>query len=217
MGWTCGRSKGESPERSYRGAQWGKDPGGKRAVHHDVLRDDNKCKHVARLQRAANFGKDTSTDRATCGAVNSPAIRLQLFPAMRSFTDRRYPHTRAHESRCRRGSRRGVHRRHVHYFWRSFHSLYHQDLLQSVWQRIFRVVFLRFLCDKLPTEWQQSYSPIYQLQFNLRNIGHLLTLSSLNRLQSSSEFIVSQVSVFSGDWQSDFRPNYLPFSYSIKS
>jgi hypothetical protein len=200
MGWTCGQSKGESPERTYRGAQRGKDPGGKRVVHCDVLRHDNKRKHVAWLQRAANSDEDTSTDRAASGAVNSPVIRLQLFPTMRSFTARCYPNTWAHESRRRRGSWRGFHRWHVQCICRSFRSLYHQDLLQSVWQSIFRGVFLRFLCDKLPTGLQQSYSPIYQLQFNHRNLGHLLTRSSLDGLQSSTEFTVSQVSACSGDW-----------------
>jgi hypothetical protein len=76
-----------------------------------------------------------------------------------------------------------------------FLLLYHGDLHQSFWQSIFRGVFLRFLCEKIPTGLQQSYSPIYQRQFDHRNLGHLLTRSSLNRLQSSSKLTGSQVSV----------------------
>jgi hypothetical protein len=46
---------------------------------------------VAWLQRVANSSEDTSINRTTSGTVNSPVIRLQLFPVMRSFTASRYP------------------------------------------------------------------------------------------------------------------------------
>jgi hypothetical protein len=59
----------------------------------------NSSKYVARLRRAANSDEDTSVNRAASGTVNSPVIRLQPFPALRSFTVSRYLQTRAHESR----------------------------------------------------------------------------------------------------------------------
>jgi hypothetical protein len=62
-------------------------------------------------KRAMNSGENTSADRAASGAVNSPVIRLQLFPALRSFTASRYPHTRVHESRWLAGIAAQVHRR----------------------------------------------------------------------------------------------------------
>jgi hypothetical protein len=89
---------GESPEHHYRGARQGKDPGGKRGVHCDILRHDNERKHMARLQRVANSGENTSADRAASGAVNSPVIRW-ILPARRSFTASRYPRATEHESR----------------------------------------------------------------------------------------------------------------------
>jgi hypothetical protein len=98
-----------------------------------------------------------------------------------------------------------------------FRLLYNQGLHQSTWQSRLRSQILQLSCGELPTGLQQSYSPIYQLQFDHRNLDHLLTRSSLNRLQSSSEPIVRPVSVLSGDWQSHFLSIYLQFLYSTNA
>jgi hypothetical protein len=74
------------------------------AQEHISLSHDNERKHVARLQRTVNSGENTSVDRATSGMVNSPVIRLQLLPALRSFTSSSYPRATRHESQRQRGS-----------------------------------------------------------------------------------------------------------------
>jgi hypothetical protein len=95
VSWTWDGMNLQSEQRWVTGAQQqcaqrGKDPGGKRDVHYDVLQHDNKHKYVAWLQRAVNSGENISTDRAASDAVNSLGIRLQLFPALRSFTSHIY-------------------------------------------------------------------------------------------------------------------------------
>jgi hypothetical protein len=56
-------------------------------------------KYVAQLRKTANSSEDTSVNCAASGKVNSPVIRLQSFPLLRSFTTNHYSQTRAHESR----------------------------------------------------------------------------------------------------------------------
>jgi hypothetical protein len=83
---------------NYRDVQRDNVLGDGQATYSDLPRRGNSSKYVARLRRAANSGEDTSVNRVASGTVNSPVIRLQLFPALRSCTVSRYPHTRAHES-----------------------------------------------------------------------------------------------------------------------
>jgi hypothetical protein len=112
------RAEGRWVTRVYnRGARWGKDSGGKWAIHCNVLRHDNDCKHVARLQRVVNFGEGTSADRSASGAVNSPAIRLQLLSMLRSFTSNR---ATGHESQHWCGSRCGFTGGEIHCTWDLF-------------------------------------------------------------------------------------------------
>jgi hypothetical protein len=98
-----------------RGARWGKDSGCKWVIHCDVLWHSNNRKNVARLQRAANSGKGTLADRAACGAVNSPTIRLQQLFVLRSSSG--YPRATMHELQRRHGSWRGFTGGEIHCTW----------------------------------------------------------------------------------------------------
>jgi hypothetical protein len=87
----------------------------------------------------------------------------------------------------------------------SFSSLYHQNTIQNTWQSLFGGDLLQILCSNLTIHLYQSCSSINQLQIDYRDLAHLLTPSSLNRVQSLAELTVRPVSDYMGDWQQYFE------------
>jgi hypothetical protein len=79
-------------------------------------------------------------------------------------------------------------------------TLYHQTSYQGAWQSDFRSLDLWFSCSNYLIHLYQCCSSINQLQFDYRDLAHLLTLSSLNRVQSSLEVTVRPVSDCMCEW-----------------
>ena len=71
-------------------------------------------------------------------------------------------------------------------------TLYHQDPHESVWQNIFRGDLLQNSCRNSTIHLYQSCSSINQLQFDYRDLAHLLTPLSLNQVQSLWELTADQ-------------------------
>jgi hypothetical protein len=85
-----------------------------------------------------------------------------------------------------------------------FCSLYHQGLIQSAWQSHLQGDLLQNSCSNLTSPLYQSCISINQLQFDYRNLDHLLSGLRTNPLQSSSGFTGSHNSGFCLDWQPTF-------------
>jgi hypothetical protein len=64
---THGWKGGESTEGNYRGARWGKAPGGKWVVHSGLLQRGNVSKHVASSRPVADVDRDIPTGREASG------------------------------------------------------------------------------------------------------------------------------------------------------
>jgi hypothetical protein len=86
-----------------------------------------------------------------------------------------------------------------------FCSLYHQVLIQSAWQSNLQGDLLQNSCSNLTISLYQSCSSINQLQIDYRDLAHLLTPSSLNRVQSLADLTVRPVSDYMSDWQQYFE------------
>jgi hypothetical protein len=107
------------------------------------------------------------------GTMNWAVTGPKLIPTPRTFTSRSYLHATKQESQRRRGSWR----RDVSHLW-YFQSLYHRDLVQSIWQSDLKSFVLEFSCEKLLTRLHQSCCPIYQLHFCYRDLSQTSTRSS---------------------------------------
>ena len=100
---------------------------------------------------------------------------------------------------------------------RSLWSLYHGKIHQTFWQRDLESSVLSFSCNNSVTCLHQCCRPKNQLQICYKDLTQLLTQFLTIWSPSSSKFTGGHNSVCSGDWQPNFKLNYLLFLHSTKA
>jgi hypothetical protein len=162
-------------------------------------------RHVALERQTAMSGEVIWTGRETSGHGGRAEQCLKLILSAWFFTEDPYPCSTGHESRdagvnpgarspAARGNESGILFSHCTIRHHSEH------LPELIWGDLFQIS-----CSNLTIHLYQSCSPINQLQIDYRDLAHLLTPSSLNRVQSLAELTVRPVSDYMGDWQQYFE------------
>jgi hypothetical protein len=112
---------------------------------------------MAQLRRTASTSAMAARPRRRQEGTGTGQKQCPKFiPRARSFAASRYLRATAHKSQRRRRSLRGITSGEFTEPGFFFRSLYHQNPIQSAWQRIFRGDFHKFLCGNSLIGLQQN-------------------------------------------------------------